>query len=163
MENTITGSVLNITPVETFTAKSGKQYTKRTLILDCTPYDRYTGQRSEYENILPFEFVCDTAATALNFNAGDIVEVGFFLDGHSYTDRNGVERRAINVRPRSVKLVRTPAAALAQQIAAQPASPYQPAPAPAAPVQAPAYTPQQPVQAPYPQQPAQQASDNLPF
>lgn len=34
----------------------GSSFTKREFILDATTYDPYTGERSEYENIIPLEF-----------------------------------------------------------------------------------------------------------
>ena len=43
MANTITGRVHRITPEQTVTGKSGKTFTKRTLVLDAARYDTHTG------------------------------------------------------------------------------------------------------------------------
>ena len=57
----------------------GSSFTKREFILDATTYDPYTGERSEYENVIPLEFSGDKCAELDRFNQGDVVTVSFVL------------------------------------------------------------------------------------
>lgn len=57
MANQITGRIIQIEQTVQITSKNGgATFTKREFILDATTYDPYTGERSEYENIIPLEF-----------------------------------------------------------------------------------------------------------
>ena len=68
MANQITGRIIEIGQTVQIPSKNGgSSFTKREFILDATTYDPYTGERSEYENIIPLEFSGDkcTELTAL--------------------------------------------------------------------------------------------------
>ena len=54
MANQITGRIIQIEQTVQIPSKSGgSSFTKREFILDATTYDPYTGERSEYENVIP--------------------------------------------------------------------------------------------------------------
>lgn len=57
MANQITGRIIEIGQTVQIPSKNGgSSFTKREFILDATTYDPYTGERSEYENVIPLEF-----------------------------------------------------------------------------------------------------------
>ena len=58
MANTISGKVIAISPVQSVPSKdaSKQPVQMRQLLLDCTRYDPYTGERSQYENTPMFDF-----------------------------------------------------------------------------------------------------------
>lgn len=90
MANTIIGKVLVIGRTEEIPSKNGGQpFLKRTLVLDCSRYDHYTGQK--FENYPQFEFVSKNTSILDNFNEGDVVEVSFALQGRSY-EKDGVQK-----------------------------------------------------------------------
>ena len=63
MANQITGRIIEIGQTVQIPSKNGgSPFIKREFILDATPYDPYTGERSEYENIIPLEFTGDKCA-----------------------------------------------------------------------------------------------------
>nr|WP_231501892.1 DUF3127 domain-containing protein [Bacteroides sp. 14(A)] len=63
MANQITGRIIEIGQTVQIPSKNGgTPFTKREFILDATTYDPYTGERSEYENIIPLEFSGDKCA-----------------------------------------------------------------------------------------------------
>lgn len=63
MANQITGRITEIGQTVQIPSKNGgSSFTKREFILDATTYDPYTGERSEYENIIPLEFSGDKCA-----------------------------------------------------------------------------------------------------
>lgn len=63
MANQITGRIIEIGQTVQIPSKNGgSSFTKRKFILDATTYDPYTGERSEYENIIPLEFSGDKCA-----------------------------------------------------------------------------------------------------
>lgn len=54
MSNQITGRIIGISQIIQIPSKNGgSPFLKREFLLDATTYDPYTGERSEYENILP--------------------------------------------------------------------------------------------------------------
>lgn len=90
MANTIIGKVLVIGRTEEIPSKNGGQtFLKRTLVLDCSRYDQYTGQK--FENYPQFEFVSKNTSILDNINEGDVVEVSFALQGRSY-EKDGVQK-----------------------------------------------------------------------
>lgn len=90
MANTIIGKVLVIGRTEEIPSKNGSQpFLKRTLVLDCSRYDQYTGQK--FENYPQLEFASKNTAILDNFNVGDVVEVSFALQGRSY-EKDGVQK-----------------------------------------------------------------------
>lgn len=79
MANQITGRIIEIGQTVQIPSKNGgSSFTKREFILDATTYDPYTGERSEYENVIPLEFSGDKCAELDRFNQGDVVTVSLF-------------------------------------------------------------------------------------
>lgn len=68
------------------------------IYLRCYPYDPYTGERSEYENILPLEFSGDKCAELDRYKNGDVVTVSFVLQGRSWTNQDGEFKRMASIR-----------------------------------------------------------------
>lgn len=82
MANQITGRIIQIEQTVQITSKNGgATFTKREFILDATTYDPYTGERSEYENIIPLEFSGDKCTELDRFNQGDVVTVSLSYKG----------------------------------------------------------------------------------
>lgn len=78
MANKITGRILEIGQTVQIPSKNGgTSFTKREFLLDATTYDPYTGERSEYENILPLEFSGDKCAELDRHKIDDAVTVSF--------------------------------------------------------------------------------------
>lgn len=152
MANQITGRVLNIgNPVQIPSKSGGNPLVKREFLLDATPYDPYTGERSQYDNILPLELIGDKCAELDHVNINDVVTVSFALQGREWTTQEGQLRRMVSVRCYKLE-------------SRQGGQRTQPAPAyaSAAPPQAAASPWQQPAPQPAPaQQPVH--PDDLPF
>lgn len=128
--NTKSGVVLSVgQPQQIASQRSGKTFTKRTLYLDCTTFDPYTGQRSQYENKLVFEFMESKTALLDNIKPGQVVTVSFDLQGTEITDQAGQTKHFIHVRPFGIEVrqMQQPQAPQ-QQYAPQPAPQYQPQP-----------------------------------
>lgn len=99
MANQITGRIIEIGQIVQIPSKSGgSPFTKREFILDATTYDPYTGERSEYENVIPLEFSGDKCAELDRFNQGDVVTISFVLQGRSWTNQDGELKRMASIR-----------------------------------------------------------------
>ena len=99
MANQITGRIIEIGQTVQIPSKNGgSSFTKREFILDATTYDPYTGERSEYENIIPLEFSGDKCTELDRFNQGDVVTVSFVLQGRSWTNQDGEFKRMVSIR-----------------------------------------------------------------
>ncbi len=99
MANQITGRITEIGQIVQIPSKNGgSPFTKREFILDATTYDPYTGERSEYENIIPLEFSGDKCAELDRFNQGDVVTISFALQGRSWTNLDGELKRMASIR-----------------------------------------------------------------
>lgn len=95
MANTITGRVHRITPEQTVTGKSGKTFTKRTLVLDAARYDTHTGEK-KYDNYPSIEFTGDSMKTLDAFKEGDAVVVSFDINGREFKDEQTGEVKYFN-------------------------------------------------------------------
>lgn len=132
--NTKSGVVLAVGQPQQITSKSGKTFTKRSLYLDCTPHDGITGERSQYENKLLFEFMENKTSLLDNIKVGQVVTVSFDLQGTVFTDQTGQTKHFIHVRPFGVEIrqIQQPQApqqpALQGGYVPQPAPQYQPQP-----------------------------------
>lgn len=82
MANTMIGKLHVIGDVVSIPTKTGKDFVKREITLDCTTYDRYTGQPNS--NYPSFELVGERTKLVDNFKKDDMVEVSFFLSGRQY-------------------------------------------------------------------------------
>lgn len=123
--NTKSGVVLSVGHPQQITSKSGKTFTKRTLYLDCTTFDPYTGQRSQYENKLLFEFMENKTSLLDNIKPGQVVTVSFDLQGTEITDQAGQTKHYIHVRPFGIEVRQMQQPQTPQQLAPQPAAQYQ--------------------------------------
>jgi hypothetical protein len=137
--NTKSGVVLAVGQPQQIASKSGKTYTKRTLYLDCTPHDGITGERSQYENKLLFEFMESKTALLDNIKSGQVVTVSFDLQGSEITGQDGQVKHFIHVRPFGIQVRQ--AQQPQQQFAPQ--GGYTPQPAPQYQPQAQQFPPQQ--------------------
>ena len=150
--NQIIGRVIAVSPITEVPSKEqGKPaIKKRELYMDCTTYDPYTGERSQYENKPLLEFGGDKLVDklgALNLEAGDVVSVSFFIQGTPYKDQQTGRTKVFTaIRTTDIEVVRKRAEVAGTQ---QPAPKQEPQPAPA---------PQ-----PAPQATSQDGKDGLPF
>lgn len=98
-KNEITGRLVYIGQTEELPSRSGgNAFRKREFLLDATTYDPYTGERSQYENILALKMTGDRCAYLDRFDTGTAVTVSFALQGHEWTNRDGEVRRMTSVR-----------------------------------------------------------------
>ena len=148
--NELVGRVIAVSSVTEVPSKeAGKPaIKKRELYLDCTTYDPYTGERSQYENKPLLEFGGDKLVdklSALNLEAGDVVAVSFFVQGTPYKDaQTGKTKVFTAIRTTDIEVVRKRGEVAGTQ---QPAPKPEPQPAPQA----------------APQQTSQDGKDGLPF
>lgn len=125
MANQITGRIIEIGQTVQIASKNGgSSFTKREFILDATTYDPYTGERSEYENVIPLEFSGDKCTELDRFNQGDVVTVSFVLQGRSWTTQDGELKRMASIRCYKIEgrsgVSQSPQSAPVQQLAPQP-------------------------------------------
>lgn len=121
MANQVTGRLVEIGRTQQIASKTGgNPFLKRDFLLDARTYDPYTGQPSEYENLLPLELGGERCADLDRFRAGDTVTVSFALQGRSWTNRDGEQKRMVSIRCYRIEPYgKSPAA---QQPAPQPAA-----------------------------------------
>lgn len=84
MANQMTGRVFILQPTQSIPTKSGNIFTKREIVLDCTRYDPYTGERG-FENFPMFEFIGEKANMLDGFKVGDVVTITFDVQGQKST------------------------------------------------------------------------------
>ena len=114
MANSISGRVIAVSAVTTVaSADASKQPLKKRMVyLDCTRYDPYTGERSQFENKPLMEFTGDRVLEKVNpkldgIKAGDVVTVFFDVQGMDYTDKaTGKKRNFTGIRAYDVQIVR---------------------------------------------------------
>lgn len=128
MANQITGRLVYIGQPQEIQSKSGgNPFVKREFILDATTHDPYTGERNQYENILPLEVSGDKCSELDQFRIGDVITVSFALQGREWTNQDGQVKRMVSIRCYKLE-ARRPTHQPAQATVQQPA--YQPAPEP---------------------------------
>lgn len=99
MPNQITGRLIRKgTTVQIQPKSGGSPLMKREFVLDATPYDPYTGELSEHANILPLELVGERCADLDRFREGELITVSFALQGRSWRNQDGEEKRMVSVR-----------------------------------------------------------------
>lgn len=146
MANKFIGRVKKISPTVTIPTKSGTQFMKRELLLDCTRCDAITGEPGR-TNILAIEFTQSGCELLNQFAPGDVVVVDFVAEGFEYTAQNGDVRHITTLKGFKI--------APYQPTHQQPAAASQPAPV---------YTAQAPTPAPTARPIQQDApSGDLPF
>lgn len=123
MANTLTGKILYIYPTQQLPSKDGsKTYLKRGIVIDCTRFDPYTGERG-FENTPMLEFIGDRCSELDKYQAGQIVTISFDVQGTRYRNKDGVEQIFTRVQPYRIEArqVQQPAPqAPAQQPVPQP-------------------------------------------
>ena len=127
MANTITGFILSIGATVQVPTKNGVPFQKRELLLDCSSYDRFTGEKRE--NYPLMEFTQNNCQKLDSFKAGDLVTVSFVLSGVKY-EKDGQVNYFTHVKGYDIALYSRNG---------QPQTVQQPVAAPA-PVQNPPYT-----------------------
>lgn len=107
MANSMTGRVHFISPTETIASKNdaNKTFQKRIIVLDCTRYDQYTGERG-FENFPSFEFSGEKCRMLDGYKEGDVATVWFDLQGRKFTGEDGKERWFTTIKGYKVELVR---------------------------------------------------------
>lgn len=99
MANQITGRLAEIGQTVQIPSKTGgSPFLKREFLLDATTHDPYTGERSQYENIVPLEVSGEKCAELDNFSVGEIITVSFALQGREWTNQDGQTRRMVSIR-----------------------------------------------------------------
>lgn len=99
MANQITGRLAAIGQTVQIPSKTGgSPFLKREFLLDATTHDPYTGERSQYENIVPLEVSGEKCAELDNFSVGEIITVSFALQGREWTNQDGQTRRMVSIR-----------------------------------------------------------------
>ena len=114
MANSISGRVIAVSGVQMVaSADASKQPLKKRMVyLDCTRYDPYTGERSQFENKPLMEFtgdkVLEKVGTKLDgIKAGDVVTVFFDVQGTAYMDKaTGKTKNFTGIRAYDVQVVR---------------------------------------------------------
>ena len=110
--NELVGRVIAVSNITEVPSKeAGKPaIKKRELYLDCTTYDPYTGERSQYENKPLLEFGGDKLVEklgALELKEGDVVKVSFFIQGTPYKDQQtGKTKVYTAIRTTDIEVVR---------------------------------------------------------
>ena len=99
MANTKSGVVLAVGQPQQLKSKEGKVFNKRSLYVDCTTFDPYTGQRSQYENKILFDFMESKMSLLDNIQVGQVVTVSFDLQGSELKEQNGQVKYFVHVRP----------------------------------------------------------------
>ena len=98
MANSKSGVVFAVGQPQQLQSKGGKVFTKRSLYVDCTTFDPYTGQRSQYENKILFDFIDSKVSLIDNIQVGQVVTVYFDLQGTEITEQDGRKRFFTDVR-----------------------------------------------------------------
>ena len=167
MANQISGRVIAVSQVQTVSSADASKppLKKREIYIDCTRYDPYTGERSQYENKPLLEFAGDKTLEKVNpildqVQKDDIVTVSFELVGRQYKGKDGKTVFTTGIRCYDIAITRKAGQQVAQtaQPAPQPAPQY--------------FDGHQPQQAPMAQSPfvdgqsqivEEQKKDDLPF
>lgn len=140
MANSISGRVIAVSPIQTVAASdpSKQPLKKRMVYLDCTRYDPYTGERSQYENKPLMEFSGDKVLEKVNpkldaIKAGDVVTISFDIQGMDYQDKaTGKKKNFTGIRCYDIEVRRTEGQQASQQQVQQVAQKLNAEPAPAA-------------------------------
>ena len=128
MANTKSGVVLAVGQPQQIQSKGNKVFTKRSLYVDCTTFDPYIGQRSQYENKILFDFLDGKTSILDNIQVGQVVTVYFDLQGTEVAEQDGRKKFYTHVRPYKVDVRQVqPSNQQPQQQYQQPQQPtYQP-------------------------------------
>ena len=126
MVNQIAGRVIALSQVKEVASSDPSKgaVKKRELYIDCTRYDPYTGERSQYENKPLLEFGGDKVLAkleSLNLKPNDIVKVSFDIQGTPYKDKNTGKMRVFTaIRCYDIEVTRRADGSVPQTAAPQP-------------------------------------------
>ena len=97
----LTGRVIAVSEVQRTQPKdASKQPIEfKQLYMDCTRYDPYTGERSQFENTPLLDFQGENMKLLDNIKKDDIVQVAIDITGRKYTDEKGQTRIFNSIRP----------------------------------------------------------------
>ena len=85
MANKISGRLINISPTQTLTSKSGNSYQRREFVIERIVFDRNTGLPTADPSDTPiFSLIGDNCSLLDNANIGDEVTIDYELRGVSY-------------------------------------------------------------------------------
>lgn len=126
MANQLTGKILYIYPSQQIPTKDGtKTIVKRGIVIDCTRFDPYTGERG-FENTPMLEFIGDRCAELDKYQVGQVVTISFDVQGTRYRNKDGVEQIFTRVQPYRIEPRQTQQAAPVRQPTPQPTYQQQP-------------------------------------
>lgn len=99
---------------------------KREIYIDCTRYDPYTGERSQFENQPLLEFSGDKVLEKVNpkldgIVKGDVVTISFDIQGTPYKDQQGKTKVYTAIRCYDIEVRRKADGTQVVQQQAQPA------------------------------------------
>lgn len=101
--NSITGRVHAVSPIEEFPSRNSERvFRRRTLTLDATRHDPYTGERG-YDNFPSVEFTADKVGLLDELKVGQVVTVYYDLQGSKY-EKDGQTRYFTRVRGYKIEL-----------------------------------------------------------
>lgn len=102
--NVLSGRLLQITPTEIITSKTGKQFKKREVILDNGFENPVTGDK--WDNIVAFELIGDKCAEFDTYlpMVGQSVDVSFAVNGRTYQGQQGDTQYRVSLRPTAISL-----------------------------------------------------------
>lgn len=127
MANQLTGKILYIYPTQQLPSKDGSKIVlKRGIVIDCTRFDPYTGERNGFENTPILEFIGDRCTELDKYQVGQIVTISFDVQGTRYRNKDGVEQIFTRVQPYRIEPRQTQQATSVQQPAPQPTYQQQP-------------------------------------
>lgn len=89
----LTGKLEQINDAVSIPYGEGKSFLKREIILDCTTYDRFTGDPKE--NHVLFEFSGNKCSLLDKFKVGDRVTISFVLQGFFYESKTDHQKKNI--------------------------------------------------------------------
>ena len=101
MALTIIGKLEKISDIKSIPTKSGEDFLTRSIQLDTTPVDSFTGERGA-ENHPSFDLNGKATALADQFKVGDIVVVSFVIEG-VLINKDGVEKQFNRLRAYKVE------------------------------------------------------------
>lgn len=114
MANQVSGRVIAVSGIQQVASSdpSKQPLSKRSVYIDCTRYDPYTGERSQYENKPLLEFSGERTLEKVGAKLdgivkGDIVTVFFDLQGTPYVERaTGKTKVYTGIRCYDIEVVR---------------------------------------------------------
>lgn len=105
MANVVSGRVIAVSKLQTVASAdpSKAPLKKREIYIDCTRFDPYTGERSQYENKPLLEFAGDKVLEKVSpvldsLQKDDVVSIAFELVGRSYQGADGKKKFTTGIR-----------------------------------------------------------------